>query len=82
MLIVYVTGEKNNSRAISLKGSTAQSQVGTRLLRLKRPRAGRHELILSRYGIDEVAHPGVPARLDLGSVVVVLGVLDPARAEG
>lgn len=38
--------------------------------------------ILGRGLVDGVADPRVPSGLDLGGVVVVLGVLNPARSEG
>lgn len=50
--------------------------------RLEAPRPHLQERILGRRLVDEVAHPGVPSGLDVGGVVVVLGVLDPAGAEG
>lgn len=46
------------------------------------PCAGLDKGILGGGGIEGVADPGVPAGLDLGGVEVVLGVLDPAGAEG
>lgn len=44
--------------------------------------AGDHEGVVGGRLVDQVADPGVPAGVDLGGVVVVLGVLDPAGAQG
>ena len=49
---------------------------------LKLPRPREHQRVLGRGLVDEVADPRVPAGLDLGGVEVVLGVLDPAGAQG
>lgn len=38
--------------------------------------------VFGRGLVDGVADPGVPARLDVGGVVVVLYVVDPAGSEG
>ncbi len=71
-----------HSRVIRLESTTALRKVGSRHLGLKLAGAGRQERVLAGHRVDGVAHPGVPARLNLGGVVVVLGVLDPAGAEG
>jgi hypothetical protein len=42
------------------------------------PVAALHELVDVWGSIDHVGDPGVPARLDLGGVVLVLLVVDPA----
>ena len=42
----------------------------------------RGDGILRRHRVDGVRDPGVPQGLDVRRVVVVLGVVDPARAEG
>lgn len=39
-------------------------------------------MVLNGRLVDGIADPGVPSGLDLGGIVVVLGVFDPARAEG
>lgn len=38
--------------------------------------------IRTRRVLGHIAHPGVPAGLDLAGVVVLVGVVDPAGAEG
>lgn len=40
------------------------------------------QAVLGRGLVDGVADPGVPAGLDVGGIVVVLGVVDPAGSEG
>lgn len=40
------------------------------------------QAVLGRGLVDGVADPGVPTRLDLGGIVVVLDVVDPAGSEG
>ncbi len=40
-----------------------------------------HQRILRRRLVHHVADPRVPARFNVPRVVVVLGVLDPARAQ-
>ncbi len=39
------------------------------------------DLVLARRLVDQIAHPGVPARLDLRGVVLLVLVVDPARAQ-
>lgn len=42
------------------------------------PLAALHELVDVRGSVDHVGDPGVPTRLDMGGVVFVLLVVDPA----
>lgn len=46
------------------------------------PCTRRNQGVLGGRLVDGVADPGVPAGLDLAGVVVVLGEVDPAGAEG
>lgn len=71
-----------NSRAIGLEGTPAHGEVGLGQAGLEGVVAALEEGVLGRGFVDAVADPGVPAGLDVGGVVVVLGVLDPAGSEG
>lgn len=71
-----------DSRVVGLEGASCHGKVGTGLGGLKGTGARGHEVILHRGLVDRVADPGVPSGLDLAGVVVVLGVLDPAGAQG
>lgn len=51
------------------------------LLGLPLANAGLQDGILARRLVDHVADPGVPARLDVRGVVLLVLVVDPARAE-
>lgn len=44
------------------------------------PLASPQQRVFRRGFIDQVAHPGVPARFDLAGTVFVLFVVDPAGA--
>ena len=56
--------------------------VRHRRRRLELPRARLHQRVQRGRRVDGVADPRVPPGLDVRGVVVVLGVLDPARAQG
>lgn len=71
-----------NSRAIRLERAPRLRVVGDGAGLLKGAVAKLHEGVPCGRRVDRVADPGVPARVDLGGVVVVLGVLDPAGAQG
>lgn len=71
-----------DSRAIRLERAGPHGEVGLGDLGLKGTSARLEHGVLSGGLVDEVADPGVPSRLDLAGVVVVLGVLNPARAQG
>jgi len=71
-----------NSRAVRLERAPRLRVVGDGAGLLEGAVAKLHECVLRRRRVDRVADPGVPARVDLGGVVVVLGVLDPAGAQG
>lgn len=77
-----MTMKERNIRIISLKSPRRHGIVGVMHLRGPRP-LGRlgHDGILRGHRVDGVRDPGVPERLDVRGVVVVLGVVDPARAE-
>lgn len=69
-------------RVVGLEGASRLGEVGTGLGGLKGAGARGHEMVLNRGSVDRVADPGVPSGLDLAGVVVVLGVFDPAGAQG
>lgn len=72
----------SNARVVGLEGSSALGIVGDGLGGLKVAGTRGQQSILGRGLIDDIADPRVPSGLNLGGVVVVLGVLDPARSEG
>lgn len=74
--------KENHSRAIGLVRSPPHREVWPRVRRLEKPRARLDQLVLGRRLVHHVAGPRVPARVDLAGVVVVLGELNPARAQG
>lgn len=69
-------------RAVCLESASGLGIVGLRQCRLKGTGASGNEMVLNGRLVDGIADPGVPSGLDLGGIVVVLGVFDPARAEG
>jgi hypothetical protein len=71
-----------NSRAVGLEGTPRLRVVRHRRRRLELPRARLHQRVQRGRLVDGVADPCVPSGLDVRGVVVVLGVLDPARAQG
>lgn len=73
---------RSNSRVVRLESASCHGKVGLGQRRLKVSRARRNQGVLGRGLVDGVADPGVPAGLDVGGVVVVLGVVDPAGSEG
>lgn len=74
--------ERENARVVGLESAPCLRVVGLWQGRLELAGAGREEVIVAGHGVDGVAHPRMPAGLDVGGVVVVLGVLDPTRAQG
>lgn len=70
-----------NVRVVCLEGAASLGVVGDGLGGLEVASAGLDQRVLGRRGIEGVADPGVPAGLDVGGVVVVLGVLDPAGSQ-
>lgn len=71
-----------DSRVVRLESAPRHGIVWLGQGGLKEPGAGGDEGVLGGRLVDGVADPGVPAGLDLGGVVVVLCVVDPAGAEG
>lgn len=71
-----------NSRVVRLEGATRHGKVGYGGRGLEGAGARLQEGVLHGGLVDEIADPGVPAGLDLAGVIVVLGVLDPASAQG
>lgn len=72
----------SNSRVVRLESAPCHGEVGLGQRRLKVSGASRNQGVLGRGLVDGVADPGVPAGLDVGGVVVVLGVVDPAGSQG
>ena len=73
---------QENIRIISLESAHLRRIVGGMHLRRPGPLGGQGgNGVLRGNGVDGVRDPGVPERLDLRGVVVVLGVVDPARAQ-
>lgn len=71
-----------DSRVVRLESTPRHGIVWLGQRRLKVSCARRNQGVLGGRLVDGVADPGVPAGLDLAGVVVVLGVVDPAGAEG
>lgn len=68
-------------RVVCLESASGLGIVGLRQSRLKGTGASGNKMVLDGGLVNGIANPGVPSGLDLGGVVVVLGVLDPAGAE-
>lgn len=73
---------ESNSRVVRLESAPRHGKVWLGQRRLKVPCTRRNQGVLGGRLVDGVADPGVPAGLDLAGVVVVLGEVDPAGAEG
>lgn len=70
-----------NVRVIGLKGATGLSIAGNSLRGLKGAGSRLEQSVLGGRLVDGVADPGMPSGLDLGGIIVVLGVFDPPSSQ-
>lgn len=72
---------RKNSRRIRFISTPRERQIGLRRRQLPGPDTNLQQAVLRWRLVDHVADPGVPAGVDLRRVELVLGVINPPRAQ-